>query len=166
VNIKNMIEVFITDKQVFYNEFNSLRLSNSLGDYIYNEALIFKKNVDFQINIKTNFSLTKQEKNEIVDMIREYFGLLIKRTINYYKFNRLKKFLTFLLGIFLIAISQFVSINNIFLVSEIFLIIGWVAIWEVFDNVLFIEIKKKFKLNRYKKLVKCKIYFEEKSVDD
>lgn len=158
----NNIELIINEKEEIYNEFNNEKLSSNLGDYIYNEALIFNRNESFQINIKTNFDLTKNEKNEIVDMIREYFGLRIRETINYYKFNRLKKLLLFLLGIILITISHFVSINNEFLISEVFLIIGWVAIWEVFDNILLVETKKKFKLNRYKKLVNCKINFENK----
>lgn len=158
----NAIELVINDKEEFYNSFNNKKLASDLGNYIYNEALIFNRNESFQINIKTNSDLTKNEKNEIVDMIREYFGLRIRETINYYKFNRLKKILLFLLGIILITISHFVSINNEFLISEVFLIIGWVAIWEVFDNILLVETKKKFKLNRYKKLVNCKINFENK----
>ena len=158
----NAIELVINDKEEFCNSFNNKKLSSDLGNYIYNEALIFNRNESFQINIKTKFDLAKNEKNEMVDMIREYFGLRIRETINYYKFNRLKKLLLFLLGIILITISHFVSVNNEFLISEVFLIIGWVAIWEVFDNILLVETKKKFKLNRYKKLVNCKINFENK----
>lgn len=158
----NAIELVINDKEEFCNSFNNKKLSSDLGNYIYNESLIFNRNESFQINIKTKFDLAKNEKNEIVDMIREYFGLRIRETINYYKFNRIKKILLFLLGIILITISHFVSVNNEFLISEVFLIIGWVAIWEVFDNILLVETKKKFKLNRYKKLVNCKINFENK----
>ena len=91
-NMKNnIIEVFIIDKEIFYNSFNNKKLSSDLGNYIYNEALIFNRNESFQINIKTKFDLAKNEKNEMVDRIREYFGLRIREPINYYKFNRIKK---------------------------------------------------------------------------
>lgn len=67
----NAIELVINDKEEFYNSFNNKKLASDLGNYIYNEALIFNRNESFQINIKTNFDLTKNEKNEILDMIRE-----------------------------------------------------------------------------------------------
>ena len=62
----NIIEVFIIDKEIFYNSFNNKKLSSDLGNYIYNEALIFNRNESFQINIKTKFDLAKNEKNEIL----------------------------------------------------------------------------------------------------
>lgn len=157
----NVIDIIINDKEDLYNNFNSSKLSSELGNYIYNQSLGYPINEKIKINIKVTESLTDKEKNAVVDMIREYFGLSIRETLIYYKYNNFKKVVLFILGIILIYISHFVGTINDFLISEVFLIIGWVAIWEVFENILLVESKKEFKLKRLKKLVKCKIYFGE-----
>lgn len=157
----NTIDIIIKDKDDIYNKFNSNKLSSELGNYIYNQSLGCKLKDEIKINVKTANELTSKEKNDIVDMIREYFGLGIQETLIYYKYNNLKKIILFILGILLIYVSHFISIINEFLISEVFLIIGWVAIWEVIENILFVETKKQFKLERLKKLVKCKIVFEK-----
>ena len=157
----NIIDIIINDKEDIYNNFNSSKLSSELGNYIYNQSLGYSFKEDIKINIKIDEEVTKKEKNDIVDMIREYFGLSIRETLIYYKYNNFKKVVLFILGIILIYISHFIGTINDFLISEVFLIIGWVAIWEVFENILFVETKKKFKLKRLKKLVKCKISFED-----
>lgn len=158
--IVNIIDIIIKDKEDIYNNFNSSKLSSELGNYIYNQSVGYPIKEDLRINIKIEDELTKNEKNDIVDMIREYFGLSIRETLIYYKYNNFKKMVLFILGIILIYISHFVGTINDFLISEVFLIIGWVAIWEVFENILLVESKKKFKLKQLKKLVKCKISFE------
>ncbi len=157
----NEINIIVKDKEDLYNNFNCYKLSSELGNYIYNQSLGYPINEEIRINIKTDSSLTDKEKNDIVDMIREYFGLSIKETLIYYKYNNFKKTLLFILGVILICLSHFIGILNDFLISEVFLIIGWVAVWEVFDNILLVETKKKFKLERFRKLVKCKIYFND-----
>lgn len=157
----NVIDIIVSDKEDLYNNFNSKKLSSELGSYIYNQSLGYSINEEFKINIKVTDILTDKEKNDIVDMIREYFGLSIKETLIYYKYNNFKKIVLFILGIILIYISHFVGTINDFLISEVFLIIGWVAIWEVFENILLVDSKKKFKLKRLKRLVKCKISFGE-----
>lgn len=157
----NIINIVVKDKDDLYNRFNNNKLSDDLGNYIYGQSLSYKIKEEIKINIKTEFELNGKEKNNLVDMIREYFGLNIKETLIYYKYNNFKKILLFILGIILICLSHFIEILNDFLISEVFLIIGWVAVWEVFDNILLVETKKKFKLERFRKLVKCKIYFDE-----
>lgn len=157
----NTIDIVVKEKEDLYNNFNSNKLADDLGNYIYNQSLSYKIKEEIIIHIKTEFEFSEKEKNALVDMIREYFGLSIKETLIYYKYNNLKKILLFILGIILIYLSHFVSVMNDFLISEVFLIIGWVAVWEVFDNILLVETKKKFKLERFKKLVKCKIYFDK-----
>lgn len=159
--IVNTIDIIINDKEDIYNNFNSSKLSSELGNYIYNQSVGYPIKEDIKINIKIEDEVTKNEKNDIVDMIREYFGLSIRETLIYYKYNNFKKITLFILGIILIYISHFVGTINDFLISEVFLIIGWVAIWEVFENILLVETKKKYKLKQFKKLVKCKISFED-----
>ena len=92
-------------------------------------------------------------------MIREYFGLTIKEYLIYNKSDNIKRIILTILGVLLICISHFVEVNNEFLISEVFLIIGWGAIWEVFDNMLLSNTKKKHNFSRLKRLVKSKIVF-------
>ena len=92
---------------------------------------------------------------------------MIKNIIqNYYKdkYLYLKKFdnldnyirLTlFLIGILAIFISK--QFSNI--LSEIFLIAGWVVIWELIYDILFNEIKRKRKAKIYKILANATIIF-------
>lgn len=63
-----------------------------------------------------------------------------------------------LLGIILIIISeQFTSF-----LSELFLIAGWVVVWEMVYDILFTGIKRKRDLKIVKKLATCEISFIEK----
>lgn len=156
---KNVINLTIQNKDDFYDKFNTYRLSKELGDYIYNNSLQFSLKDSLVIRVITTFQLEKKEREVIVDMIREYFGLSIRETLNYYKFNRVKKLILFVLGILLIFGAHFTQLLNNFIFSEVLLIIGWVAIWEVVENILLVETKKRFRLKYLQKLVKTKILF-------
>ena len=155
---RNVISVFINDREDIYNKYNENKLSNELGGYIYNQSLPFKLDKNVKIDIKTKFEIDDVEKEKIKKLIKEYFDLGIKETLVYYKFNNIKNIILSVLGILLIIASRFSS-NN-YLISEVFLIVGWVAIWEVFDNILLVETKKRFKLKRLKKLKKYNITFD------
>lgn len=157
---KNIINLIIQNKEDFYDKFNTNRLSKELGDYLYNNSLQFSLKETLSISIITTFKLEKREQEEIVDMVREHFGLSVRETLNYYKFNRVKKLILFILGILLICCAHFTELRHDFIFSEVLLIIGWVAIWEVFENIILVETKKRFKLKYLKKLVKCKILFK------
>lgn len=157
---KNVINLTIQSKEDFYDKFNTNQLSKELGDYLYNNNLQFPFKEPLSIRIITTFKLEKKDQEEIVDMIREYFGLSIRETLNYYKFNRVKKLILFILGIVLICCAHFTELRHDFIFSEVLLIVGWVAIWEVFENILLVETKKRFKLKYLKRLVQCKILFK------
>ena len=71
------------------------------------------------------------------------------------KYDDYFRFLLLLLGIILIIISEIFSA----LLSELFLIAGWVVIWEVVYVILFTGIKRKQKLKIAQKLSTCEISF-------
>ncbi len=156
-----IIEIVVDEKEDFYNQFNLHKLSSELGKYIYEQETGIPLKSNISIHIKTRFDLTAKEKNEIMDMIREYFGLNIQEMLNYEKYNSVRKVVLFILGIILIFISRMASQVSDYVIPEVFLIVGWVAICEVFENILFIQPQDRFKLLRYRKLVKCKIIFEQ-----
>lgn len=155
-----VVNIIVDEYTDFCNNFDNSKLSEELGNYIYSQSLGFPIKSNIYINIKTSFLLSDVQKDDIVDMIRAYYGLSIRETMIFYKYSNLKKLFLFILGVILICISHFVEVKNDFLISEVLLIIGWGAIWEVFDNILLGETNKKFKLSRLKKLVKSKISFD------
>ncbi len=153
----NIINATIKDPETLYEPFNNTRLSKELGSYLYNDSLQFSPQEEIEIHINTQFTLDEKEQAKLIDMIREFFGLNIRETLNYYRYSRIKKIVLFLIGIILIWVAHLTAELNDFLFSEVFLITGWFAIWEIFDNFSFIETKKRFKLKYLKKLVSCKI---------
>ena len=157
--MKNVIDITINDKEDFYNKFDNTKLSEELGNYIHNQSLAFSSKYNYTINIKTDFELSHNEEVKITDMIREFFGLTIKEYLIYNKSDNIKRVILTVLGILLICFSHFVEISNEFIISEVFLIIGWGAIWEVFDNMLLSNTKKNHNLASLKRLVKSKIVF-------
>lgn len=154
------IVVTIHQKDDFYDKFNSLKLSEELGHYLYNQSLKYRPKNNLTIKMKCSFSITSEEQQQVIKMIQTYFTHRISEVNNYYKFNSLKKVILFTLGLIFILISNLWKVKNDFLFSEIFLIIGWVAIWEVVENILLIETKKKYQYKYLQKLQKSKIVFE------
>lgn len=151
------INVTIDNKEDIYNHYDKNQLSHNLGKYIYNQGSLYDLNKKVEINLELNDHFSDEEKENIKFMIKEYFKSGAKEMSTIVKEDRIKKILLFLLGIVLIIISHFVSLKDNFVISEIFLIVGWVSIWEVFDNILFKETKQYFRLNLCKKLSNCKI---------
>ena len=142
MKIKNneIIEIVVDEKEDFYNQFNLHKLSSELGQYIYEQETGIPLKSNISIHIKTRFDLTAKEK-----------------------YNSVRKVVFFILGVILIFISRMASQVSDYVIPEVFLIVGWVAICEVFENILFIEPQDRFKLLRYRKLVQCKIIFEQET---
>lgn len=140
------IEINLNNKNVL-NEFNGQKISESLDNYIMNE--LKHKPLKNEITL----ILTGNEKEKIGKVIQEYYQekyIFLKRIDNMDNYIRL---VLFMIGVIAILISE--QFKN--LLSEIFLIAGWVVIWEVVYDVLFNELKRKRESNIYKALANCKI---------
>ena len=55
--------------------------------------------------------------------------------------------------------SYYLNTNNIYIIEELILILGWVAIWEVADYLLFEDTKNRIKSKRIDELTKATIKF-------
>ena len=151
------IKIEIRDQEKIYNDFDRSKLSDELGRYIYNQRSLYNINQKVGIDILLFDDISTYEELELQRMIHKYFKNKVKEMTQIEKQDTIKKILLFLIGTIIIFLSHNIHFKNDFIVTEILLIIGWVAIWEVFDIVLFRETKRKFKLNIYKKLSTCKI---------
>ena len=149
--IKLNIKIELENINDALNKYNKEELNEEMNEYILSccETKFFKtKKITLEIkginkseelsNIIHNFYKKKLTYLKKVDKIDDYFrlGLL-------------------LIGLIAIILSEYLPS----FISELFLIAGWVVIWEIVYDIIFIEIKKKRKANIYKELSKCIIEF-------
>lgn len=151
------INVKLSNYEVLVNNFNEEELNEELGDYIYKKALLSKivKNKFFRINIKSEFKI--DQKEQIIDMIRSYFGNKVKEEIIFLKHSYMKNLILFIVGIVLLVLAYYIETFTDFLLPEIFVILGWLGIWEMAYGFLFSNSKSRLKIRLLKKLTKCKI---------
>ena len=141
------IEINITDENELLNIYNKNIISETLDNYLITSLEHRSLKEDITINIIGT-------KNEFIkSIITSYYEekyLYLKKIDKLDNYIRLTLFLIGILAIFIS--KQFTNI-----VSEVFLIAGWVIIWEIIYDVLFSEIKRKRKARIYKTLAKAKI---------
>ena len=95
--------------------------------------------------------------NELVDMIRENYGVDIHEIKVLSEKRTIFDLISILIGIVFLFLSMLVK--NIPVVSEVLVIFGWVPIWEAMYSMLFGGFKNRLLLKRLKKLTNCKIKF-------
>lgn len=156
----NYIVVEINNKENIFNKFNEKQISDGLAQYIITNAKKSFLGENIKLVIKQNILLTTQEQTKIVDAIREYFGLLVRKKILYLRINNIKQTVLSIVGILLIIFSEFLSLTFDYLIPELLLIAGWIVIWEVLDSILFVDSKTKIDKKIYLKLSNCEIEFK------
>lgn len=155
--MENTIKIHLRQKEDYKNTYNEEILSYELSNYILEElnGINTKQNIKFIIS--SDFYMSEEEKNNLVDMIRNNFGANISEIIHFRKKKNITNCLIFLVGIvFLIAYSHLGT--NI--LSEFALIFGWVLLGEAICNFLYTGIDNEHKISRRKQIVKAKISFE------
>ena len=145
------IEINITDENELLNIYNKNIISENLDNYLITSLEHRSLKEDITINITGT-------KNEFIkSIITNYYEekyLYLKKIDKLDNYIRLTLFLIGILAIFIS--KQFTNI-----VSEVFLIAGWVIIWEIIYDVLFSEIKRKRKARIYKTLANAKIILKD-----
>ena len=141
------IEINITDENELLNIYNKNIISETLDNYLTTSL----EHRSLKENITINITGTENEniKNIITNYYKEKY-LYFKKIDTLDNYIRLVLFLIGVLSIFMS--KQFTNI-----VSEIFLIAGWVIIWEIIYDILFSEIKRKRKAKIYKALATSNI---------
>ena len=155
---ETIIEISFEEKD-YINQFNNTKLSNSLSNYILEECRGKSLANRITLNVKTNFKISVQEKEEFIKMVHENYKTDLEEYTLVLKHSNLKKILIFFIGIVLIYLSYFKEISNNEVISEVILIIGWVAIWEAAYTWFFESDKNRIKAKRLKQLAKCQINF-------
>ena len=141
------IEINITNENELLNIYNKNIISETLDNYLITSL----EHSPLKDNITINITGTKNEN--IKNIITNYYE---KKYLYFKKIDTLDNYIRlvlFLIGVLSIFMSK--QFTNI--VSEIFLIAGWVIIWEIIYDVLFSEIKRKRKARIYKTLASATI---------
>jgi len=157
--MRNTIEINLKNFEEITEKYNNNKLSEELARYIFSQCMAIPVNQNPEINIRTNFELTEEQKNNIVDMMHRYFGLEVQKSIIVATYKRNYQILLFLIGLFLITLSNLGFILKLSTIHELFLIFGWVAVWELIYDGLFTNYKENIKRKRYKKLSNVKVIF-------
>ena len=137
------------------NPFNESLLNEELDNYIVNNCKHISSKESIILNVN-NLS-KKEEQEQLLTLIHHHYQNKVKQLNKIDKYDDYFRLILLLLGIILIIISeQFIS-----LLSELFLIAGWVVVWKVVYDILFTGIKRKRDLKLCQKLSTCKINFNE-----
>ena len=159
MNNETIIEISFDEKDDYINQFNENKLSNYLSNYILDECKGKSLANRITLNVKVNFKMSSKEKEEYKKMIHENYKSDLSEYMLILKYSNLKKMIVFFAGIILIYLHYFKDISNNKVISEVILVIGWVAIWEAAYTWLFENSKNRVKIKRLKQLTKCKINF-------
>lgn len=141
------IEIELRNETDALNTFNKNRISESLDNYLMTllEYKPFKEKIKLAIYSDNNASIEK--------VIHNYYK---EKYIFYKKIDNSDNYIRLVL-LLIAIILIFISTQLLAIFSEIFLIAGWVIVWEVVYDIIFRSAKRKRKKNIYKALANCQI---------
>ena len=147
------IPIFLKKDFEIYEEFNPYLLSSSLDEYILKEISICPISSEIILQVHDIDKTIDQEM--FINTIHEYYD----NYVQYYKrmdfLEDVKRFVMLFLGIIFIVLSY----NFRSIIAEIFSIAGWVALWEMFYDLLFEELERRNHIKRFTMLANAKIEF-------
>ena len=141
------------------NPYNENFLNDELNNYIITSCSHINYKERLEINI--NGISKKEEQEHLTKLIHTHYQSKVNQIKKIDKYDDYFRIILLLLGIILIIISEHLTSFP----SEIFLIAGWVVIWEMVYDILFTGIKRKRDLKLYKKLANCEINFVNETVN-
>lgn len=158
------IQISIDEFSSFFDPINKNRISNEIVEYIHREMKLIpmKSKIIIKICGKSSFSL--EEKEQMIDVLRNHYGLLVQHELKLHRYRKIKKLILLLIGILFIAFSRWFSRLFSSVIEELFLIAGWVVIWELVYEVVFTDNTQKIQVLQMKKLTDCQIVFEKEKV--
>ena len=145
--MEKVIDVDIIDLDDFFSKYNKELVSLDLIKFILDNA----KEVDGDIVIVLNKKIDKPLEDILRNSLKTEYNLMIKEHFN----NNKMQVIYFLVGIIMLVISRI--LNDRVLLEELFLIGGWVLIWQTVEIEFFRDIDNKRKRKLLKKLINSKI---------
>ncbi len=146
-----IIEINLAEKEDFFSKYNKKRVSNDIIDYILQESMYVTKNDNVKIILNKKCRIEQNCAQMIREALNEQYNNSLKR---HYSID-IKQFFLIIVGIISLIIYSIIKEGIIW--SELFLIAGWVGIWEAIDLELFDDYNERRKRKNLKKLLKSEI---------
>ena len=143
--MEKIINIDVKTLDDLVEKYDNDKIAQDLLEYIIKEARHLNRKDTLKINIILNFKTNLNIKEMLTTSFKEEY----LNTVNDHYFNNLFQVILFLLGILFLSLSALLKDNNIW--KELFLIGGWVPIWEMIELELFNDVrgrKKKFIINK------------------
>ena len=136
----NKLEIELKDKKDFVSKYNNNRISSDLYNYLKDEIKLTNIKENIKIEIKPNFKMSDDEKELLAINIKKTCKEEIEDIKYLHQKVILKEILFLIIGIIITFICF--AIKNSPVISEIFLIIGWLFVWESVRNIVFTKVEK------------------------
>ena len=157
--MENIIEIHLKTKEDYQNAYNEKILSYNLSNYILEETKGLSLTQKIKFNVKSEFYMSDEDKNNFVDMHRNNYGAVVSEIIHLRYKDYVSNILILFLGIIFIVIYTFLKDE---LLAQFILILGWVLIGETICNFLHKGANHRYNIARRKQIIKAKVLFEEK----
>ena len=155
-----VINLDLDDRDEYINQYDDDKISDELHNYIIKEAMKIDNSSRIVIRVNMNFEVNDEEKKKLRRMLMRDFDDSINNREFMVRHDNVRNIYLTLIGISCLIISFLFSYLNIGLISEVFMIIGWVSIWEIVDDVLFEKTEWRLRKRKYMQLKRAKIVFE------
>ena len=139
-----MINIDINNLEELENDYNKKHINKDLEEYIMECAKLMPRKE--KIRLKINGNLNQNEQNKTINLIHGYYKEKIKQYHLIDKYDDYVRIFLLILGIVFIIISE----HLIDVLSELFLIAGWVVVWEIIYDLIFMGFKRKKIKTTYK----------------
>lgn len=156
---KRYIDITLHKIEDAESKYNSESLNEELDKYILKESLGITKKEDLIIKIHTKNQLDKNQKEHILKMIRSNYGMDISDGIELVKHENVKRVSLLIIGLLAVVMSELFEYASMDIIADIFLIIGWGAIWEAVYSLMFVNVQRRRDITRLEKIVESKIEF-------
>lgn len=153
--MERIIEIDLDSKYEYINKYDDNRINDSLLEYILNSYDDVKD--DVSLYIKFNYDASDDVKDNVSLVFRSSFEKSLLNVEKDLKRLRVRNFILMFLGFLFLVIYCLLERFNIFLFSELFLVISWVAFWEMTEGFLFNARKMLTIRRKYQKLLVSKI---------
>ena len=148
--MEKVIKIDLLNENDILNIYDEDKLSNNLLEYIIKESLYIKKNDKIKIIIDNKCNTKIKYKDMLINAFKDEY----KHNLKIHNRTNIIQLILFIMGIFFIFLSYQIN-NEIW--KEIFLISGWVPIWEMIELELINDVKDRKRKRILLKLINSKI---------
>ena len=147
--MKKIIEADILDINDFFEKYNKDLVSHDLINYILDNSR------DLLDNDEVEIVLNKAIDLKLESILRNSLKTKYQEEIKEHYYNNKMQVVYFLIGVIMLIISRI--LNDRVLIEELFLIGGWVLIWQTVEIEFFRDTLNHKKRKILKKLINSKI---------